>query len=215
MISRHRVPIMCATAFLGGFLLNPTNSRQVAAAGVKPPDDVNVVNTPQVHVTNAPTVEARQSGTWSVGLSGTPLVSVDTTTPLAVRDVDSARQPFQQEVSVSVSDGATNGFATIDVPAGKRLVVEYVSGYAVVPAGQTAAFSLQTTVNGVAQSHFLIGEGPRTVDGTNPDQFRVSQLTRLYADGAAFTRVGINRGSPHTDSASGFMTVSGYLVDLP
>ena len=63
-------------------------------------------------------------------------------------------------------------------------------------------------------SRYLIGQGPRQVDGSNPDEFMVSQQTRLYSEGPEI-RVGVSRGSPHTGTATGFVNVSGYLVDVP
>src|SRR5437899_6396572 len=55
-----------------------------------------------------------------------------TASPVPVRDVDNpARQPFQAEAVGGFADGAsTTGDITIGaVPAGKRLVIEYVSAF--------------------------------------------------------------------------------------
>ena len=184
------------------------------AAAAENKQDVRVVNTAAEPVPVA--VQGTATVTGGVEVTNTPLVTVDTTTPLAVRDVDRARQPFQQTGFVTFNPDATNAFADIDVPHGKRLVVEYVDGKAELPAGQTAAFLVQTTITGgTFTSHWLRGEGPRAVDGPEPDEFIVSQTARLYSDAGFLMRVGVSRGSPHTGTGSGQVTVSGYLVDLP
>ena len=137
--------------------------------------------------------------------------------PVPVQEVgDRAVRAFQQLIFVAVTEGAMNGTANLTIPAGTRLVIEHVSGWADVPVGQTADLFVSTNVNSVATTHILLGAGPRTVDNpTNPERFRVSQSLRLYADSGAAAQVGITRGNPHTGTATGFVTVSGYLVDLP
>src|SRR5436309_709952 len=79
------------------------------------PTNVNVVNTPNVNVANT------------------------TASPVLVRDVDNvARQPFRAQVVGGFADGAsTTGDITIaTVPAGKRLVIEYVSMVGAMPLGE-------------------------------------------------------------------------------
>src|SRR5262249_22483081 len=76
-----------------------------------------------VGINGTPTVQAQQNGVWTVGITGTPTVQVasSATNPVNVRDVNDSVQPVQL-----VSDG--NGNISYKVPAGKRLVVQQVSG---------------------------------------------------------------------------------------
>ena len=67
------------------------------------------------------------------------------------------KQPFHANVDISLTSGTEgqNGFVT--VPAGKRLVIEYVSGQAFLPSGQKALFSVIVSLQGQATgtTHYL------------------------------------------------------------
>jgi hypothetical protein len=152
------------------------------------------------------TVSAQQSGVWKVDVNGTTLV----------RDVDqAARNRYNGgQLLSSIQDGAdsscASGFAGVfEVPAGKRLVIEYVSGTASALAGQPLTMSLGLP-GGVLIYSFLPSKWAG--DGTR-DFFVLSQATRLYADSGPLTvcasRVGTNGSAPFN------LTVSGHLVDFP
>ena len=108
----HRKQIilpLLVTVVLGCFAL-PS-----ATQAVPLPSNVNVVNTPNVNVVNP------------------------TTQPVPVRDVDNpARQPFQVQVVGDFADGAstTGDIPITTVPAGKLLVIEYVSLFGSMLTGQ-------------------------------------------------------------------------------
>ena len=60
-------------------------------------------------------------------------------------DVDNpAKQPFQAAVEIKLppGTGGENGF--VQVPKGKRLVIEYASGEGFLPTGQKCLFSVIT-----------------------------------------------------------------------
>ena len=127
----------------------------------KPPDDVNVVNTPSVNVVKTPTVQL--AGTSTVQVSGTTNVHVqnDSTTPVVAQDVSTPkRTPFQAQPGFPALPfiGDNPVVESITVPAGKRLVIEHVSARAVLPFQAQSAFvyfSLTTTVAGVTVDHSL------------------------------------------------------------
>ena len=70
-----------------------------------------------------------------------------------------------------------NGF--FDVPKGKCLVIEYVSGEAFMPKGQKALFGIITTVGGTQVRHYL-GTNATGAFGAD-DYYWVSGPTRIYA----------------------------------
>jgi hypothetical protein len=103
------------------------------------------------------------------------------------------------------------------VPAGKRLVIEHVSGFVTLPAGTQALYSLKTAtagtylVNvpypGVALDHLL---GPVTQAGT---AFSTSNALRLYADAGTDVvfHVFVVAGTGAIDYV--LASFSGYLID--
>jgi hypothetical protein len=205
------------------------NSHIAAAASGAP---VTVVNTPLP-------VSAEQSGAWNVGITGTPSVQVSNTptvnlaadtlvkiqnqtandgnaVPIMVRDSDSpGRHPFQVRVDFPINDGTNEGESGgIRVPAGKRLVVEYVSANITLPSGQKVLeVWVITTQNGSAIQHFF----STAFQGTSnilTGYFTISQQTRLYSDPSAISAgIVVFRNAL---SGSGFVSfrISGYLIDL-
>ncbi len=189
----------------------------------------NVAGT--VGITGTPTVNAQQSGSWTVGITGTPtvglaggssiLVDNNAANPVPVRDVDNpARQPFQASGSTVVNAGFDDscrfGLLTLTtVPAMKQLVIEDVSFWGGLPAGQRF---LQVTVNntagGTPMRHYLpVALQATDISGTF-DAFAASQPVRWYADPetdvfACFVR------NATAGTGSAHWTISGYLVDVP
>src|SRR5262249_14339238 len=150
--------------------------------------NVNVLNTPNVSVANTPTV----------------------------RDQDNpARQPFQKTFRFTVPVG--NGVIVqrlIDVPAGKRLVIEWVSASNGSSAANAFTLWVQNTTGGDTQSAtFAMSVTPKT----DISPFHVANETvRLYNDGQGSPgykplEVDIQGSGTGGDT---FLTVSGYLVDL-
>jgi hypothetical protein len=170
------------TAFLNVFISDPTNTGNKA------------------HVDSAGSLQVA----GAVHVEGTP----------SVRDADApARETFQIEVGVDAADGETFlGPERFFVPSGKRLVIQDVAGLITVPSGELV---LQVWVETAT------GGGPRlehdllpTFTGTHLglDDFVVSRLTQLYADGGTEVDVQAARFG-FSGEASGFVTISGYLVD--
>ncbi len=113
------------------------------------PSEVEVVNTPSVEVVNTPSVEV--TNTPSVEVVNVPEVevvnspSVDLLPGAEVRDRDNpALQPTHFRCEIELPDLDQNGDAVCGdpLPAGRRLVVEYISVRIVSPQWPTAIISI-------------------------------------------------------------------------
>jgi hypothetical protein len=218
--------------------------REGTAAPAPSTQNVNVVNTPTVNaqqsgpwsvgINGTPTVNALQNGSWSVDINGTPVVGldagnntvkfdavnntvkIDPATPVPFRDVENpARQIYQNTRTINLGDGTagTNIFFS-PVPAGKRLVIEFVSVNGHVPSGQAWQMA-QIGVTHFSTFYYDIEVKPH---GPSPfaggDQFGGSQQVRLYCD-AGETPSFFAQRSASAGEASIVMNISGYFVDVP
>ncbi len=173
-------------------VLSLVHTRPAGAQGGATPIKVNVVN--------------RATSPALVKVLNTAAI------PVLVRDVDNAaRHAFQAQVVVSLSaTTARNSAAITTVPAGKRLVIEYVSVLASGPTGQRYQASIGVRQGTTAGLYFLALSPQGTFDFN--DQLIAGQPTRLYSD--AGTSVGVELVRSATAStAFGIFTISGYLVD--
>ncbi|HEY7543233.1 MAG TPA: hypothetical protein VID27_00030 [Blastocatellia bacterium] len=204
------------------FLLGVILSGLSTSHSAPPPDkDVKVINTTSEPVpviaqgttTVAGMLQSQQKGDWNVGIVGTPTVQVDSdnANPVYVRDVDNpARQPFQQEVELTLDPGAGGENVAINVPAGKLFVIEQVSASGFAPAGQKMLFSVMTHIapDLVTRKHLL--------QTTNSDFgasnfFMASQSVRIYADTPAVLARAERDFT--TGTATARFVVSGYFVN--
>jgi hypothetical protein len=154
--------------------------------------DVNVVNPPAVDVSNAPE------------------------TPLHVRDVDRrARLPYSHGCGIFIEDGDTSDTCAFqpDVPAGQRLVVEFISGWIEYPVGKTGQVHTLLVRGGFNTTHFLL----QTLQRTNvfsSDHYVVSQPLRIDVPEEGHLSVRIIRSPDDTGTVDGDFWVTGYLVDV-
>jgi hypothetical protein len=188
------------------------------AAGI----NVNVVNTPlpvqgTVNVGNFP---ASSTVSGSVSITGTPNVKVTNTrsAPVLTRDVDNpALQPFQNSQVISTPAGLLGGDGTFTVPAGKRLVIEFLSFQGSWPAGQATTrlfIGVCNSGGGQCQTEFFlpaISQGP---DFGGNSLFAASSPMRLYADPGTDVTVSVRRNAT-AGTGLAVVAISGYLVDLP
>jgi hypothetical protein len=212
--------------------------RPIAAAPNPPAIPVNVENTPTVSakqsgvwnvgVTGTPTVNAAQSGAWSVGITGTvpvsgnvgitgtPNVTVTNTTPLSVTatgdPANAAFAPVQEPLAGTVGP-FTGGICTLPtytVPMGSRLVIEVVTGRAVLGTGEKLDyFSIDTISGGLSVSH---GVAPTSeIDDGTVAAFAGTQAMRLYADPGSTVAI-YAIASSASDTGSCVNSFSGYLV---
>lgn len=155
--------------------------------------DVNVVNTPSVSVANTPTVN----------VGNVPTVKIDSAQTLKVVE-SSVREPFQVHVSVSSSD-RFDGLNSFDVPAGKRLVVEFVSAWLSKPGG----IFIEVGSNGPG-INLPVQTLMKYANGYLDERYGASQEARLYATGTV--RVLSAQNSNTTAGHFGAVTIAGYLI---
>ena len=173
------------------------------------PQPVQVVNTVSqpvpTTVQGTPTMNLGIGNT--VGISGPVNVGNDATSPLPVRDVDNpARFAFHSNRSNTMSAGEDElllDFFPV-VPAGKRLVIEYVSVRASLPVGQRI-------VSASVVGNFF----PVTFQGSNgiSDTSVGGQLVRAYADAGGTPTVFLIRSSS-IGTGVAIASISGYLIDV-
>jgi hypothetical protein len=127
-----------------------------------------------------------------------------------VRDInDPPRNPVQATLSYR-SDGGFKGYT---VPAGKRLVIEHVSGFVSNNGdGALAGVNLDTVAEGKAATHYF----PMTHEAhlLDYDSFAFGGPARLYVDGATTIQLSVGvAGANSTTRVVLIGSFSGYLVN--
>jgi hypothetical protein len=135
-------------------------------------------------------------------------------TPLLVHEVTNpAMQAFQAYVNFSIDSGSTSSspIHLAVVPPGKRLVIEYATMLGESGSGKMGAW-ISTTAAGTFAQHYLVLTEQGPLFGV--PAFTASQPLRVYADtGTEVTGFVIR--SETVGTADGYMSISGYLVDVP
>ena len=196
----------------------------------KKDSDVRVVNTPAepvpVAVQGTPSVNV--ANVPAVSLSGTPVVRLSpaanvvtvgnsSVAPVPMRDVDrQIREPFSITFENFINDGQQfTPAGTYTVPAGKRLVLEYVSLEGYLPLNQRMLFGMSVGVNNQGTIHFLSSTHQGTfLDGaTQYEEFVASQPVAIFVNAGVdiepFVRRSAATGHGHYEG-----TLFGYLVDV-
>jgi hypothetical protein len=116
--------------------------------------------------------------------------------------------PFSQRMDIVCSAG--RGVGTLTVPAGQRLVVDYISADVAVDIGGTALFDVVSYLNGnEVESHL-----PMHLNGTLLGQsvFSISEKTRIYADSLSTFEIAIlSSGS----SCGSIVGIYGHYIPTP
>lgn len=153
-------------------------------------------------------INATQSGTWNVGITGTPKVTIDG--PVTV-------QPADSETPVQFLLTPGDCYA---VPAGNRMVIEFVSASAISSAGHAdATFALRINAMSGGQPFFHILPMPKqVVENGGGDQafaaFANAVAMRAYAD--ANTQVCTSNEYVFSGPVSSIrVAISGHLVPQP
>jgi hypothetical protein len=147
--------------------------------------------------------------------SGLPVLHADQVKDVKVVNtpnvnIDAVREPFQMELRFDTPDGFSEFTAEFEVPAGKRLVLEQVSGVSTPPFGQTIRyFSLRTTVAGEFAFHTI----PVTFNGFV--DWVGCQQVRLYADPGTLVKLSAPRAGGSAGAFQTVATISGYFVTVP
>lgn len=134
--------------------------------------------------------------------NGTSASPLDITSPLSVRDIDNpAFQPFQASAN-------TSGAILVTVPAGKRLVIEFVSGSQVVPSSTQTDGSIQIRAGGIF-AHYATPLSVRP-SGNNNTVYSVSQPMRMYVSAGQQLQVFFSGAAILVN-----LNVTGYYVNVP
>jgi len=121
-----------------------------------------------------------------------------------------ARQTFQHEVDLTIANDHCRASTELAVPAGKILVVEYVSGLSHFGSGFGSS---------IVDGEIATFRGGQTVfhhfdfsDSRDGQTSKAGQLLRAYADGFGGMQIIVEREG-NQGSQEVRITVTGYLVD--
>jgi hypothetical protein len=172
-------------------------------AGKPAGPDVRVVNTQLEPVPVSLQGATKIDTSTPIPVSVQGPATINTSGPLPVRDID--RQP-QEPVQFSLF--YPTGIGTYTVPAGKWLVIEFVTGSFAINPSDTVADAQVFLTCSPGVTHVFPGTVTHYVTGSPvPSGFAFSEQCRIYAKSGATIK--FSGG----DLLSA--TVSGYLVDAP
>jgi hypothetical protein len=178
--------------------------------------DVNVVNSPTVGIDPA------KNTVQVVNAASGPLLVTVASTP--------TKRPFQARVNLQIPDGANADSKNLDIPAGKRLVIENVSALTFGPQGQSLLINFTTAVQDIVGDNAVGGFENHDVVLTSQGIFNslermaANQNTLAFADEIVQTPNGILTGldvivnlsrGTFTGTAGARVTITGYVEDLP
>lgn len=202
-------------------VVNPATSPvPVKAMGTVPVTGTVGISGP-VPVTGTVAVSGPVSVTGTVGVSGSPSVNVANATaanPLSVRTL--TREPIDLAGFGSPSGPAGTDDCVVellDVPPGKRLVVEQVTGQAIVTKVPSFTFETVRLDNGASVHNEITGSmipalyvlEPKLLAGSNWDIVLVSQQVRIYVQSGK--RLRISWGPRNYAPKNCWTYVSGHL----
>lgn len=138
----------------------------------------------------------------------TVLIGNTTSNPIPTREVDNpAKQPFSASSNAFFPANSNSLIINLSgPPAGKTLVVESITGNALIPTGQNL---WSVSING----NFLTVV-PQGDVGSGNNAFVFSQQLRLYIPAQGTMTFVFGRNSQMGGGVAG-VSVSGYLVDAP
>jgi hypothetical protein len=121
-----------------------------------------------------------------------------------VRDVDDpGRIPYQS--TLTGTPGPIFQFLFPAVPAGHRLVIQHISG--------NLHFNAVPTSPAAEAIVFVTGGGSAFAPTFTRNLANFDQLVQLYVDGGDAAQVTVNPVSANAQALSGFLTLTGYLLD--
>ena len=135
------------------------------------------------------------------------------------------KTPYVQSATINMAEGADTGSVKFnfglsqEIPTGKRLVIQFVSGRAKLPVGQMAEFSIQTEeyfgttdtkqLPTYVSNYFGVGNLVRSTR----DWFIFSQPTLILGKAGTTVTLTMTRSST-AGRADGTVTINGYLESL-
>jgi hypothetical protein len=130
------------------------------------------------------------------------------------------RTPFQRGFFIQVPSGTMSASQSFQVPAGKRLVLEFVAGNTRLSDWEYVRLTLWTIAGGESVGHEIAPTTyRRAFEGSdppvNPDLvIGFSQLVKIYADpGSSVSLSFLRTENREAGSAALTASLSGYLVD--
>ena len=191
-------------------------TRAGALSPASPSSNVNVINTPTVGIDpakNTVQVANSASGPLAVAITNTPV-----------------RRPFQARVSLTIPDGANADSERLNIPVGKRLVIENVSALTFGPQGLGHLLNFTTSVQdtvgdnstGGFENHDIVLTTQGLFNGL--ERLAANQNLLAFADESVQTPngplsgldviVNFSRGSL-TGTSGVRVTITGYVEDVP
>jgi len=207
------------------------NGQVTVINGPSQPVPVTVTNSPTVTVGNTPTVTIGNSPTVTIG--NTPTVTVGNNTSVTVTNEPTIHIAPNEQVTIGngpsspvpvvaldaagafqiqLNVGLGTGLTGVAIPAGKRLVIEFVTlqGDAAGGSGPVQPIVLlESFLNPSSSANYYLAvpESPLA-----PGQFYRSEQVKVYAD---VLSVGVGF-SGYTPVQMGFgVSISGHLVSVP
>jgi hypothetical protein len=183
------------------------------AAAQKNPLSVEVVNTPLPVTGN---VAASLAGPVQSAQSGVRIAGVESAAGAAKATDTTAAAAAQFEVFLDgFFDGMPTATGVINVPAGKRFVIETVTAQTALAPGDHAAVKVDTRI-GTAPGVYLfpLTDTGLASEGVN-ELWAVTAQTKLYADSGSPIILAIYRNMSNVVATPQSVTLSGHLVDLP
>jgi hypothetical protein len=142
-------------------------------------------------VANAPKVSLTEDNSVGINPPNNHVV-VDNFPEIRDRNAPGV-ESFQRVIDVRTNGGEAE--TPVNVPGGKRLVIEFVSTL----SHENANVFLRTVANGVSAKHAILG----------------SAIVRIYADPGTSVFLRVERtGGGFSSAASASITVSGHLVNV-
>lgn len=147
------------------------------------------------------------------------VIANSTAQPVPTKNAaDPVFQAFQMKVSINLLVGQDATSVNIPVPAGKRLVIETVSGFFSTLNANGTIPQLSISTYTTSDGEFFLPVtwfGHFAVQGW--EDYAVTSSARLYADSkgvGVFLRRSADANYVNTGEVNGAVTVSGYLVDI-
>ena len=214
-MKRRNIAFTTILILLSCFMLLPIahaggQSRPSPTPGTQ---DVNVVNTPNVNVANTPSVSLVGTPTVNLGANNSVNVSNSADAPVLVRDVDTAaRTPFYASIPIGLPAGDLDDESfSIDIPAGKTLVAEFVSVLLVNEAGDQIRYVTIIGAGGeFGERHILVTHSP----GGCPTCTDTVVSQQIQINATSFITIGVTRLTAN-GSTGGTANITGYLVNTP
>jgi hypothetical protein len=131
---------------------------------------------------------------------------------------DPALSAFQKQISLDFVVNGNAAGANLDVPSGKRLVIEFLTLEALTQGGPDSFFYncyLKTYVNGEQVNHWFT---PIARIDTFNEVYAYQRQVKIYADSSPGSSSEVDLFANRTftmQAVSIKLSISGYLVDLP